>query len=1648
MAYCEEASRAIDRLKEILCQFPEDDLSRLSNELKSLNVIRPPDLPLGSAVWSTRDKLNEVLNTIVRQGESACQRFLFHLEKLILRFPALSDLSNAKRKAFCEITSLLGMKDYGSRAITLREVLTIGQEDLKPMTFQTVKDNPWFFLRMLMSLNINARNAELMQSNSSGNCDQEISDVDHVGNVHPLDVLCAILHCSDGFLQQEIVSKMSMCQFAVPLLLPACDSPGYTFMLWAMRDIVKKWRPHSLVDNRGFKEGNIVNISMPIFSFVRLGDCSLSKSDILNHVLSSSQRLLPFFIHRNMEGGNIPRKISDGLVETSWYFPAGQGSVFPEPIMVTNLRGDVSSNWTQFTFLTEVSTAIFIFVDSISEDDYQLLSRLGDAHTQYYFVISNASESLRVTQNYLKKLSPSLKIDESRVLLKRRNVSHATVVKKLQFIMADLIKAFPKVPNLEDLADKACKFRICVDENSKECLTAKRHALEITEKIEDVETYKQNTMILQGVLWKKLADTDKELHRRKKQGDECLQKYSLQLRKEKYDLLVQKSKHSLPPDIAKFIKTLTQLSHLERCYFLKWMKILLDSISAAHPTELQDPKSNKSTDKSPCLDTKGLEGQKKSAASLGLEHFIRELAQFYEAESFMVQENKLKISERKFRHLPGVAADLLLDGFPLEMIDGDASNVPLQWITDVLTELDEKTAGQCRMRVVTVLGVQSTGKSTLLNTMFGLHFPVASGRCTRGAFMTLIKVKENFQEELGCHFILVIDTEGLKAPENMSLQGSYDHDNELATLVVGLSDITLINLSMENVVEMSDILQIVVHAFLRMSPFGRKPNCRFVHQNVCDIAAHWNNLRGRAQFKQQLDEMTKFAAKMEKRIDVKEFADVLDHDLENHSVYIPGLWCGDPPMASVGCGYSENVNGLKRNLLTFLKHLPKNSRTIYNFLQWVRHLWDNVRRETFIFSFRNSVVASAYDQLTVKFSELQWKFRKATYHWLAETENEIRNQTGTLQMDQFEKFNAALWDLLQKEESSTKESLEKYFEDASNNGGLIERYKEEFFRSLKLLRSQYESQLRSRLEDAIKIQKNKNELQAKQDQCHQIIEDKVSALMDHYRERNIIPNSQMIDFEFTKMWEEAFSGFNLVSLKKLNIKEEIFRHLQRDLRNKSGLVTAKLFTLQNLEEYEHIDFRVDPDYTVGLWGQEDDYMNLHLKLTSFVNWLLDKCIDYVTGKAILGEDYQEIHCQDLLDTINKELNQENLQELHTTDLFEADVKLLILGRAAPMFQMMHDYYVQENDPKLCLGRLKPQYFSKFQNIFQMKDLCQTMARNICDTCLKPAITEYIYKNLGKEMVDDILVSEDSQKYSSRTFFQFDLLKTLLLDNNFNQYADYTLDYKRFVDRWISKYIHKKYKKGEALKELHAKVLSFITRKVVNTLNDPKVLDSSDISKFMEKLSSLLARELVIPRRVVKAILYQSQTSVEQFSSNIQDFLPKTEVEIGQEFSSLSFKKVLSKLTVKPEDELFKRVFGCGKQCPFCRVPCEAGGLDHQEHFASIHRPQALGGCKDHQTRKLDNVVCTTDVLGNREFRTGKTENRFVPYSQYRWAYPNWSIQPDRSLNASDYWKYVLKEFNKQFAEFYSSQPADIPEDWQNITQEQAMKSLQETFNIT
>ncbi|XP_069840766.1 interferon-induced very large GTPase 1-like isoform X2 [Dendropsophus ebraccatus] len=1483
------------------------------------------------------------------------------------------------------------------------------------------------FLQKLMALDISARNTvqdgELEETSWDLDDDEEEEEEERCGTKstkpsNPLDVLCGLLNCSDMIRQQQIVYKMSMCQFAVPFLLPSLDRRDFTFMLWSMRDIVKRWRPHSMINSKDYNEDSIVNVPMPVFSFVRLGSCNISKSRYLNQVLSPPQQNHNFFVHGDMPGGNIPRKLSEGLVEICWYLPTGNGQsdVFPEPIAVTNLRGDLKSNKEQFSFLRSLSSGMFIFIEDITEHHRSLVSSLQEEANVFF--ILNVKDGDVNTEN-LKSLIEVL--PRNNLLVKNKRVNDSQVVKKIRSAMRRMFPEAKDTRSLEEISKEVTEPNIHIDENSRKCQEIKGKAKEITDEINDINQYKKETMKLQGEFWKQMSRTEKEMCRMRELGDRDAEEYKSELRAKIEQLQEVQRQQSLTYGMERFREAITMYSVSDRKLFLKWLKIFLDSKGRNNLRNFQNEYKQKYTRLSTTEQDLQEIDQRIADGSLGVEHYIRELGQFYEIQSK---------SKNKLIDLPRKAADLLLDGFPLELIDGDASNIPLQWITDVLTELDEKTGGQCRIRVITVLGVQSTGKSTLLNTMFGLQFPVASGRCTRGAFMTLIDAK-NFQEELNCDYILVIDTEGLKSLELVSLENSYEHDNELATVVVGLSDITIVNMAMENAEEMKDILQIVVHAFLRMKEIGKKSSCHFVHQNVSDVSAHVKNRNARQKFLEQLSEMAKVAARMEKRSGINHFSDIIYCDIDKDSWYVPGLWYGIPPMASVNTGYSEMVSDLRQSILRSLQSMAGKPQNIREFTEWIKSLWNAVKHEKFVFSFRNRLVTEAYNQLCIQYADWEWTFQKNVHRWLIETETFIYNLT-------YEKISADLWNklkndinqILDKEERAMNLSLEEYFESDIENAHLLEMFRGDFIRSVKYLRKQLENVLYDKCEKTICIQRDKSQIQAIQAQYIDIMEEKIAKMMERRRNDEYMGNNDALKVEFETMWEKTVSTLILSEIERRHVGHEILLHLKKDIDSDDREIMEWFNKLDLYKEN-----RFDPENKHLSSYSPDNAKRLRDLTTS----LIDKCNRYVEDVTSKKEDFNALYSQELLSLINKELRGRDFQDLHINKLFELDLKLHILGRATIRFQKMHEDFVQRNDPRSCLERLKPQYFSIFRSMYEQRDDCRRKAEQFCKFCLQPAITDHINKHLGKEMMDDILHTSGPEEFKSRKRLQLVILEKLLKDKSWEQYVEYINDYESFLKRWISTYIGEHYK--ERIRVLQEKIFHSVMAKVQQTLHRPGLISSGNLNEFLEKFCDILDKELVISKTDMKAVLFQSKVNVKQFVKDVDLHLGYLQNEIQQQMNSMSIESILSRLTLKPQEELFKKAIGCGKRCPFCKAPCEAGGADHKEHFTSLHRPRGLGQHEDEQTNVLEHSICSTNVISNKRFTNEDTTWKPHPYKDYRTYYPDWAIYPDMAANASDYWKFVLKEFNALFAKLYGTNPAKIPEDWKRITHHQALTNL-------
>ncbi|XP_027137188.1 up-regulator of cell proliferation-like [Larimichthys crocea] len=1556
--------------------------------------------------------------------------------------------------------SKVGLKKFYPNKITLRPLLEINKNSVSDETVQSVEDIPWCFLRKLFKINAECRNCTQFSNNDDEEDEVENNDPFKIytndstedNDVNPLDLITALFLCADSFLQQEMALKMSMCQFSVPLVLPHGHNSQCTLMLWALRDIVKEWRPHELSESRGFVEESIVQADIPLYSFVRLKNSSLSKSEFLNHILSLGQYNNNVFIHREMEGGAVQRKIANGLVEVCWYLPCGKGNldILPKPVAFANLRGDICESPAQFSFLFQVSTATFVFLDKVEEDEHKILTSLQDVRSKLFLVVNGkdlTKEDMMSTKTTLKELD----LPNTNVKTKEPKINDAKFSKTLCGAIRKSLTVVKTTTNIENMLDKAAELGLSVDECTSE--EQKNAAEEIVKGIgvQSIPDYKRRQLPSQGINWKRLSRLEMEECRFKKAGEQGLEEYKSQLQEEKRKIKVELGKHKLSTAMKCFIENLSEGDKEKRDFFLKWLKLKLNSKirPIIQHSLLRQKLSQLSNKKEKDIKEIAELDQALLESSLGIEHYMREMGLIYEVSS------QSKDSANKMSHLPGLAAEMMLDGYPLELLDGDASNIPERWVTDVLMELHKKVGEKSRLLVLTVLGVQSTGKSTLLNTMFGVQFPVSSGRCTRGAFMLFLKVGEDMQSKLDCDFIVLIDTEGLKAPQLAQLEDSYEHDNQLATFVIGLSDVTIINVAMENSTEMKDVLQIAAHAFLRMKEIGKKPVCHFVHQNVAGVSADAKNMTERKHLLDQLNEMTQIAAEMEKQPSIKAFTDVLDYDIEKNNWNIPGLWHGTPPMAPVNTGYSEAVADFKRNILETVKRDESDDVSqIPEFLEWIRSLWKAVKYENFIFSFRNTLVAHAYDNLCKEFNQWEWNFKKEILSWQTAAELEISETDIKYDLHHLttlvESQKSQALKKIAEQEKIMIQKLKEYYKSKNRHVHLIEKYNTDFLNSIKSLAKEIQSSANNGLDCALALRKSSKEAQEIQRKHREVIEEKVMRLLSDCK-HSTLSEDQLTD-EFEKMWTEV--TVNVPGLKEKDIPAKILEHFRENFLNRN--VNEEFQNITDRNEIARGPFKVKTEHikktnvVINKILQKDMKEDLQDRADS----IIESCTRFIHDTAKPDRDYNDCFTKELLEKIDESLKLK-CRNCYTPK-FEIDLKLHICGIASTKFHEMHKKFLLDRDPKVQLKKYKDQYLSDFLGLYKQGDDCQRKSTDFIRCCIRPAIEEYISRSLGIDIVDEILTSSHSAEYSSRSFFQYNIQQELLQKEDFKAFVKYICNYEIYVKDWILEHIKQNMSKEKTLCKLQNRNLQVIVDKITEATEqaskgeDGVLLpdNKESITHLINNMREYLKKDISVSVEAEKTTLFQIQSTCHAFKKSLIKSLSELKEQLQEEFSnSEDITETLHKLPIKPQDVLFKQVFGCGQQCPFCKVPCEAGGNEHKQHHAAVHRPQGLGLYRYINTEKLIEKLCTTDVHSECTFRNTDTKWEWHPYKKYTDYYPDWHIPPDRTIEASDYWKFVLVQYNDRFAQEYIAKPADVPEAWRTITKEQALKGLKDAFNI-
>ncbi|CAG2212875.1 unnamed protein product [Mytilus edulis] len=793
---------------------------------------------------------------------------------------------------------------------------------------------------------------------------------------------------------------------------------------------------------------------------------------------------------------------------------------------------------------------------------------------------------------------------------------------------------------------------------------------------------------------------------------------------------------------------------------------------------------------------------------LGFEHFIREIGQVYEA--ILDQASRVSDETINFaKWLPKVPANLLLAGLPFEVMNGDIIHVPIVWVTAVLNELSV-LIGDKKCLILSVVGIQSSGKSTLLNMMFGLQFPVGHGRITKGAFMQLIPVND---ERLSFEIIVVIDTEGLRASELG--HENYKHDNEFATFIMGIADINIVNINGESQSEMTEVLQMVVHAHLKMKTLSdslnMKHSCIFVHQNVkTDDGTNDALAYSLQRMINLLDDMTLEAANQLEINDIESFKQVIDFD-KKHVWYLPNLYTGELPIIRVNPSYSRRIENIKETIL-FDIATRHTHFTITDTSSKIEDMWNGILSEDFAFNFKNNLEARAYTKLESHYQELYWRLESAMHTFVRKKKLSLFKCKSESEFDVVMKTARNEFTKISKNEfDKTKDDFDAFI-DNSTLKNIMLKWKQGY---------------------RLKLQSSLQSISERSDKQILSIKDEIKQVSDC--ERSIKDCEDEINSYASELAGKLANESKDNTEAKISIKILTDRFEQEWISWRTKCSTTQI----GCEESEQI---LDLSVLTGCLNLEKSEVCIN-QTVDFTDKLGLKIESFLTKRQFTDDKFNEIDISYILNLVENEIenhnkHKDNDYKFRLTLQYKAMVLTNIAAYCTKVFIDINRQYDQRHNPQIKLEEYKDTAFELFVGLVHKKTE-DVIAGNFFQEAIKSCILEQVQEDLPNKVEDEVLKSFEYSKYKVMK----SVMKDLIDKNNFDHFSVYITSPDSYVEMWVRNYANTYlfqndgHKFGSLCKFIVENALEDVNSAVNNATEIVKARYGSRISTWIDEFIS-------------------------------------------------------------------------------------------------------------------------------------------------------------------------------------------------------------------
>ncbi|KAM4564751.1 interferon-induced very large GTPase 1-like [Fundulus diaphanus] len=871
---------------------------------------------------------------------------------------------------------------------------------------------------------------------------------------------------------------------------------------------------------------------------------------------------------------------------------------------------------------------------------------------------------------------------------------------------------------------------------------------------------------------------------------------------------------------------------------------------------------------------------------------------------------------------------------------------------------------------------------------------------------------------------------------------------------------------------MQDVLQIVVQAFMRMKKIRLSPSCVFVHQNVTDVAAAEKNMDGRRRLQENLDQMVKLAAE-EEDCNTSCFSEIIKFDIKKDVIYVAQLWEGSPPMAPPNPGYSENIQELKKYILS--KASQADGISLSHLKAHIQDLWEALLNENFVFSFKNTLEIAEYRNLEVEYGNWTWAIRDS----LLKVENQLYNriENGDLNNLESSSISTETTETYEK----IKDTMIKYFDDDKKNG-IIVQWKSRFGNKIKEFHEEQVGSVKRKLDGVIQQKQARKRMDDMKKEFEGKLLQKSKDIAQNLKDK--VKDEAELEKAFNSDWKiwveeltkdtKPFEDINLENdlffiLTDLGMEEKIIYECKARKRYKAiskkdkYLEYVKVPKKEALNESEKLQNDGKEKYgtykgtklladfkTAVLSNVQTTHKAISDDQTwikQMINMVAKESLDTIKKKPVATRGYQTAYLQEMVQLVkDKVATLEAELKCAFTKEFTVDLVLYVFDSVKSCLQKSQDSFKKNNDARIYLESKRMHYYNIFKICCKGSSAVVVLGELISEK-LRPSIVEAAYTKTAMALAGEMRCNVPAFN-GNRLNLEKHVLSSLAEREDFDEFIKYIQNPRDHVEAFIKAEVQRRIStdyKNTAEKIFQKNVNDIYTavREALSTAKQKVKDQRGDIDMWLSELSILLKDHLKFDGSGFKNF----------FNIKYFPFLSKEVDEklkqVKQQISSFSVDE-MKKSRQTPEKILIDQLCKCcWAKCPFCLAVCTNTLEDHRpdDHSVPFHRSSAVSGMYHSNSNFMSIDFCTSRVASDLTFYPSIDSKKCFAYKRYRSAGPefaSWRIIPDESKLA--YWKWFVCRFQKDLERYHGKKFENlgkIPNDWKKISKKEAIKCLHE-----